>query len=410
MKDSNQNLIQVVYCSTAATVFTRDDLNRLLEIARRRNKKSGITGMLLYAGGSFFQVLEGKKKEIDKLIVSIEKDNRHNNITIIIQEPVATRSFSDWTMGYADVSEAEVEAILGTNDFLSKEKSLSELGPGRARKLLDAFMQGHWRAKINGKDHTKISECVYKPMMDFSPTYADQPLKNKGYSYAFQPIINRSNGGIFSYEALIRGVQNESAMEVLNNIPKSELHNFDERSRLLAIHWAANLGLCTHLNLNIMPTTILNSPSALSSVIEAAETFHIKPRQIVLEILESDMVDDLESLSGKLRDFRSSGLLFAIDDFGAGYAGLNLLAEFQPDFLKLDLQLVRNIERKGPRQAIIRGIYRTCLDLGIEIIAEGVETKEEYCWLSDEGIELFQGYLFSKPAFEELPVLFSSPA
>jgi len=90
---------------------------------------------------------------------------------------------------------------------------------------------------------------------------------------------------------------------------------------------------------------------------------------------------------------------FAIDDFGAGHAGLNLLAEFQPDLLKLDLRLVRNIERNGPKQAIVRGIRRTCTDLGIEIIAEGVESKDEYRWFRDEGVKLFQGYLFARPAF-----------
>jgi EAL domain-containing protein (putative c-di-GMP-specific phosphodiesterase class I) len=159
-----------------------------------------------------------------------------------------------------------------------------------------------------------------------------------------------------------------------------------------------------------MPSAVLSSTSAIPSTLEAAERFHILPEQIVLEILESEIIDSVKGLSAALREYRSTGLLFAIDDFGAGYAGLNLLAEFQPDFLKLDLRLVRDIEKKGPRQAIVRGIRRTCTDLGIEIIAEGVETESEFRWLKEEGVRLFQGYLFARPSFEKLLGSFHGPS
>ena len=93
----------------------------------------------------------------------------------------------------------------------------------------------------------------------------------------------------------------------------------------------------------------------------------------------------------------------AIDDFGAGYSGLNLLTDFQPDQIKLDMKLIRGIEHHGPRQAIVHAIDQVCRDLGIDVIAEGVETAEEYAWLANEGVQLFQGYLFAKPAFESFP-------
>jgi EAL domain-containing protein (putative c-di-GMP-specific phosphodiesterase class I) len=100
------------------------------------------------------------------------------------------------------------------------------------------------------------------------------------------------------------------------------------------------------------------------------------------------------------------GIKLAIDDFGAGYSGLNLLAEFQPDQVKIDMNLVRGIEKHGPRQAIVRGIAQVCVDLGIDVIAEGVETLQEFRWFEDQGIRLFQGYLFAKPAFEQFPAAF----
>jgi len=90
----------------------------------------------------------------------------------------------------------------------------------------------------------------------------------------------------------------------------------------------------------------------------------------------------------------------AIDDFGAGYSGLNLLADLQTDFIKLDMALVRGIDRSRTRQAIVRGTVSVCRDLGIATIAEGVETIDELRALMDLGIELFQGYLLARPAFE----------
>jgi EAL domain-containing protein (putative c-di-GMP-specific phosphodiesterase class I) len=99
------------------------------------------------------------------------------------------------------------------------------------------------------------------------------------------------------------------------------------------------------------------------------------------------------------------GLKVAIDDFGAGYSGLNLLAEFQPDQVKLDMKLIRSIESHGPRQAIVQAVNQICVDLGIDVIAEGVETQAEYEWLRSRRIFLFQGFLFARPALESLPTV-----
>jgi EAL domain-containing protein (putative c-di-GMP-specific phosphodiesterase class I) len=95
----------------------------------------------------------------------------------------------------------------------------------------------------------------------------------------------------------------------------------------------------------------------------------------------------------------------AIDDFGAGYSGLNLLSNFQPDQIKLDRCLIFGIESHCPRQSIVRAIVQVCRDLEIEVVAEGVETVGEYAWLMNAGVKLFQGYLFAKPAFESLPLV-----
>ena len=208
---------------------------------------------------------------------------------------------------------------------------------------------------------------------------------------------------------MLRGPAGQPAGEILRQVNPEDMHDFDTQSRSEALERAARLGLSTKINLNFLPSTLEQSPTAISSLLLAALRCHIRPAQIVLEILEREIIHNSAGFTAAMNRYRGSGMTFAIDDFGAGYAGLNLLAEFQPDFVKADMHLIRGIESNGPRQAIVCGVIRTCADLGIDVIAEGVETAAEYAWLRSEGIEFFQGHFFARPAFEQLPTDFNLP-
>jgi EAL domain-containing protein (putative c-di-GMP-specific phosphodiesterase class I) len=98
--------------------------------------------------------------------------------------------------------------------------------------------------------------------------------------------------------------------------------------------------------------------------------------------------------------YHARGLRIAIGDCGAGHSGLNLLAELQPDLVKLDRGLCHRVDRERARRAIVRGMVQVCRELEIQPIAEGVETRDEVRCLQDLGIELFQGCCFARPAFE----------
>ena len=103
------------------------------------------------------------------------------------------------------------------------------------------------------------------------------------------------------------------------------------------------------------------------------------------------------------------GFVTALDDFGAGYAGLNLLADLQTDLIKIDMCLIRDSDSHAARQAILRGVLGIARDLQVDVIAEGVETTAEFEALRAMGITLFQGYLFAKPLFEALPIVADGP-
>ena len=222
-------------------------------------------------------------------------------------------------------------------------------------------------------------------------------------SFAFQPIVDIESHNVFAYEALVRGPSNESAAAVFAAIESSQLHVFDRAARIQAIALAASLGLTAGLSLNFLPQALETLPDAISSMIDAARKAGLSENKIFLEVTEGEMIRDLARFSTAINQYRASGIHLVIDDFGAGHSGLNLLADFQPDVIKVDMHLVRDIDRKGPRQAIVRAVIQACDDLGIDVIAEGVESDPEYRWFKRAGVRLFQGYLFGRPEFQSLP-------
>lgn len=144
------SLSHLIYASAAREAFTADTLLALLEQSRRKNAALGVTGMLLFIDGSFFQVLEGEEAAVEALYERIERDPRHAKVTLIIQEPTVRRSFGDWTMGHAQVTREELASVPGLNDFFGAGSCLTRLDPGRAAKLLAAFAAGRWRARLAG--------------------------------------------------------------------------------------------------------------------------------------------------------------------------------------------------------------------------------------------------------------------
>ena len=222
------------------------------------------------------------------------------------------------------------------------------------------------------------------------------------FSFAYQPIIDAEARSVFAYEALVRGPNGEPAASVFASLSGARLHAFDRDARIAAIRLASRLRLGAVLSLNFMPGALYSQPDAVSAMLQVAESLAVPTQNLLLEVTEGEIIHDGRAFAERINAYRSLGLRLAIDDLGAGYSGLNLLADFQPDAVKLDMKLVRGIDAHGPRQAIVRALIQACDDVGIEVSAEGVETREEYHWFQGRGVRLFQGYLFARPAFEAL--------
>jgi EAL domain-containing protein (putative c-di-GMP-specific phosphodiesterase class I) len=225
------------------------------------------------------------------------------------------------------------------------------------------------------------------------------------FSMAFQPIVDVSSQSIFGYEALVRGLNAEGAAAILGQVDDTNRYRFDQACRVKAIDLAARLGLEGMLSINFLPNAVYRPETCIRATLEAAKEHDFPTNRIMFEVTEGERVTDHAHLKSILTAYRELGFMTAIDDFGAGYSGLNLLAEFQPHLIKIDMALTRNIDKDHVRRAIVFAILTACRELGIRVIAEGVETREECLTLADEGVELFQGYLFARPQFEQLPIV-----
>jgi EAL domain-containing protein (putative c-di-GMP-specific phosphodiesterase class I) len=169
-------------------------------------------------------------------------------------------------------------------------------------------------------------------------------------SMAFQPIVNLSTGAIFAHEALVRGIAGESAGSLLSQLNADNLYTFDQTCRITALEWAAKLQVPAMVSINFMPNAVYKAETCIRATLEAAKRFSFPLNRIIFEVTEQEQVLDIGHLTSILRAYRKQGFMTAIDDFGAGYAGLNLLADFQPDMIKLDMQLIRNIDQDSVQQ------------------------------------------------------------
>ncbi|MFZ3118064.1 MAG: diguanylate phosphodiesterase [Variovorax sp.] len=398
-----QPLLRIAYASKATHRIDPPTLRDMLQRSSSANERNGLTGFLLHDTHHFFQVLEGPAPVVRGLFHKIRTDPRHEHVACILNEPLLARTFDEWSMAFTAMTRTELCAIEGLTDFFGDGATFMQLTAPQARLLLAAFADGRWRQSIAGRA-VLGNRAIGDAAADASPGASTPWVSPCGLSYAYQPIVDTFAREVVSYEALIRGARGEAAFQVLGAVPPTQLHRFDADGRIAAIELAARLGLHCDLNLNFMPQSAFASPHILDSTLAAARRCGISPDRIVIEVTESEAIQDHRRFAELIDVYRHQGMRVAIDDFGAGHSGLNLLSEFQPDQIKVDIALVRRIEVNGPRQSIVRAIIGLCRELRIDVIAEGIESMEQLRWLEDEGLCLFQGHLFARPGFECLPI------
>lgn len=228
-------------------------------------------------------------------------------------------------------------------------------------------------------------------------------IRNGQIRMLFQPIYDFKCGTVMAWEALARGPRGcefESPAILFDFAEQfGQLFALEQACRAKAMETVGCLGAGQRLFLNIHPRTVVDPTFAPGKTLELLEAHGLSPEDIVFEITERHCIKDFTSFHKTLDHYRSQGFRIAVDDAGTGYSGLSTVAALKPDFIKVDMSLVRDVDRDPVRRALMETMVTLAGRIGSEIIAEGIETKGEARALTEIGVHYGQGYFLSRPHF-----------
>ncbi len=279
----------------------------------------------------------------------------------------------------------KVQALnLGAVDYIGKDFSFEEI----LARINVALRLASANTNVQSNDERNKRIMELRDIID-----------NKRLTILFQPIVRLSTREPIGYEALTRGPADgpwQNALYLFNFA--SEVNMFEELDatcRRLAAQQATFLHKKQMLFVNTDPAIINTSDFQRMAFLEGTS---LLPSQICFEITERTCVKNFAQLSAQLNRFKSQGIKIAIDDVGSGYSSLSAVAELTPEFVKADISLIRSINESEAKRNLVMAIQSFAQRLNSDLIAEGVETEEEYATLVGLGFAFGQGYLFGRPA------------
>lgn len=396
-------LTTIIYRSHISEHFPVNELEEMVSVANAKNGEADVTGILLFNGVHFFQLLEGPEENVFNIYQRICDDPRHYNVVEVFCDFAPYRRFGQVGMELFDLRQHEREEVL---------QNVLNRGTSKYQLIYDDRALQFFRTFVEATEKENYFEIPPADSWAFvsdgnSVDSASVPAEiTAECSFAFQPIVDPLAQKTVSLEALIRTPSGDSAEAFFNGLEGDEVYEADLRSKkaAFAIAGALNVDAQT-LSINLLPMTLVKIPKAVNFLLKEIALNGLIPEQIIVEFTENEVISRLEEFTNAVRQLKAAGIRVAIDHFGGGFAGLSLLAQFQPERIKINRELIRDVHKSGPRQAIVRAIIQCCTSLEIMVSAVGVEKPEEWMWLESAGISHFQGHLFAQPAFQGIPAI-----
>ncbi|PKH02084.1 hypothetical protein CXF72_13690 [Psychromonas sp. MB-3u-54] len=234
----------------------------------------------------------------------------------------------------------------------------------------------------------------------------DSIIQNKNLSVFFQPIVENIKRNIFAYEALIRGPFESQLYSpiALFAAAKSQgrLVDLEILCRELSILQFKKLNLGGKLFLNASPETLFQPNFRSGQTLKLLKKIDLDPSRVVIELTEHSPLENYEVIRNALQHYKEMGFEIAMDDLGSGYSGLRAWYELRPDYVKIDRHFMCDIDSDKVKQQFVLSIKNIAQELGCKVIAEGVETADEFRFIEKIGLQFCQGYYFKRPA--ALPV------
>jgi EAL domain-containing protein (putative c-di-GMP-specific phosphodiesterase class I)/GGDEF domain-containing protein/CBS domain-containing protein len=226
-------------------------------------------------------------------------------------------------------------------------------------------------------------------------------IENSDIKIVFQPIVSLRDGSVLGYEALSRGpvntpLQNPDALFGVA-MECGLLWDLELLCRTKALESAYESGADIKLFLNVNPYVIHDEKFKNGFTKEYLKNFNIDPENIFFEITEKSAIDDLDGFKKTIEHYKRQNYKIAIDDAGAGYSGLNMITDVHPHYIKLDINLIRDIDKDGYKKTLVKSLYEFSRFANISLIAEGIETESELEALIDIGVHYGQGFFIQRP-------------
>jgi EAL domain-containing protein (putative c-di-GMP-specific phosphodiesterase class I)/GGDEF domain-containing protein len=217
----------------------------------------------------------------------------------------------------------------------------------------------------------------------------------------FQPIVSLTHKKILGYEALIRGPSNSPLHSPFNLFTTAERFNLSTKleflCREITIQRYADLDIKEKLFINASPLVLLQPEFKKGETLRLLDQYGVNPRSVVIELTEHKPADNYEIMRASAKHYRGMGFEIALDDLGAGYSGLRLWAELLPEYVKIDKHFVHSLHNDPVKLNFVRSIQSMAVSLNCSVIAEGIETQEEFKAIEKIGITNAQGYYFARP-------------
>lgn len=218
----------------------------------------------------------------------------------------------------------------------------------------------------------------------------------------FQPIVDLRSNRVHGFEALARGPREtalESPLALFNLATKTDLlFELDQVCRRKSVQHAASLESPCKLFINTLPFSIRDPQFQGKFLLDLLDGSDLLPERIVLEVTETQAINDYTSYLEEMQYFSDMGFLTGIDDLGTGYSGLERVVELRPDYLKLDMHMVRDIDSSVVKQDIMRAFCGMAKNIGAAVVAEGVETRDELDTVRAVGVDYVQGFYLAGPS------------
>ncbi|USK71435.1 EAL domain-containing protein [Peribacillus asahii] len=275
-------------------------------------------------------------------------------------------------------------------------------------------------SKLDRYDHIEgnLVQAICRPSIMYSLHQLLQNIKEHDmiqiirqteFISFFQPIVSLHSNEIIAFEALLRDpLARVSPGRLFEAAQATGLHYLlDMKARQTAIQ--SRMGVIPHgikSFINFLPSTIYDPAFSVKSIIQHIERHHVRPEDIVFEVVETEEIVDIDHLKTIFSVYKQEGIKVALDDFGSGHSTLEVLVQLVPDYVKIDRAHIMNCDQDVTKQKGLIELVNISKELGIKSLAEGVERKEELEFCRAIGIELAQGYYLGKP--EQTPKLIVS--